>query len=253
MSTVKDVIKILEKIAPLGMALDWDNPGLQVGRTNSVVNKVLFALDLSQEVVTQAIGLDVELIITHHPVIFHKLNAVTDEVWQQELLLQCAENNIAVYSMHTNWDAVKGGVNDVLVAKLGLKKVKVLDKTTQIGRVGELQSMTLAEFVKLVKNVLHLDAVTVVDGGKKVHKVALCGGAGMDFLPLAAAQGCDTFLTADIKYHDAQPAAFYGLNLVDGTHQATEEISMPELQKKFAKLSKLPTFLAKETRILKVM
>lgn len=253
MSTVKDAIKILDKIAPLDLSADWDNSGLQIGRVNCKISNVLFALDLTLEVVQQAVLANAEMIVTHHPVLFHKVGAVTDMDWQQELLLQCAEKKIAVFSVHTNWDAIKGGVNDILAKKLGLNKVKVLDKDTQIGRVGEIKTVDLTFFTEKVKKILGLPSVIVIDAGKKVHKVAICGGAGAEFIDIAVKLGCDTFLTSDIKYHEAQRGVFSGLNLIDGTHQATEQLSMDFLRQKFAKISHLDTVLANETRIMKVI
>lgn len=253
MITVSEALKIIDKIAPFSTQATWDNSGLQIGRTSAKINTAIFALDLTKEAVEQAKGVEAELIVTHHPAIFHKPSSITDGHWQHELLLECAENNIAVISVHTNWDACKGGVNDVLAISLGLKNLKPLDKETKLGRVGEVPVTSLEKFAEKIKTTLNLSALTVIDAGKKVHKVAVCGGTGIDYLDEAFAFGCDTFLTSDIRYHEAQQGAFGGMNLIDGTHQATEELSLDNLRKQFAKLSKLETYLAKETRIMQVM
>lgn len=250
---VKEVVELMKKVAPPELALEWDNPGLQLGRLNAKVTKVVFALDLTANVVDFARKQKAELIITHHPVIYQKLANVADNDWQKALLLTCAENKIAVFSAHTNWDAAKGGVNDVLAKALGLKKIGLLDKKSQIGRIGEVPTMTLKAFAERVKKVLQVPAVTYIDGGKKVHKVAVCGGAGADFLDLALAQGCDTFLTADIKYHTAQRGAYMGLNMLDGTHQGTERIAMETMRQKFTKLSGLKTLLFEDELLMKVV
>lgn len=250
---IRDAVQIMNQIAPPELKLEWDNPGLQMGRWNKKVTKVLFALDLTPEVVEQAIGRQAELIITHHPVLYRKIGKITDDEWQQELLLTCSENKIAVFAAHTNWDAAKGGVNDVLAKTLGLKSIKYLDATIKVGRMGIVPETTLEEFAKKVKKALDLNSVTYVDGGRKVHKVAVCGGAGMDILDIVLASGCDTFVTADIKYHQAQTGAYQGLNLIDGTHQGTELPAMQNMLKNFAKLSGLECFLANETKIMKVI
>ncbi|MCQ2363617.1 MAG: Nif3-like dinuclear metal center hexameric protein [Acidaminococcaceae bacterium] len=250
---IKDAVQIMNKIAPAELKLEWDNPGLQLGRLNRKVTKVLFALDLTPEVVAEATERRVALIITHHPVFYRKMGRILDDEWQQELLLTCSENKIAVSAAHTTWDAAKGGVNDVLAKALGLKNIKYLDTGVKVGRMGTLPETTLEEFAQKVKNVLGLAAVTYIDGGRKVHKVAVCGGAGMDLLDIVMSQGCDTFVTADIKYHQAQTGAYQGLNLIDGTHQGTELPAMQDMLTKFAKLSGLECLLAKETRIMKVI
>jgi len=243
----------MNKIAPPELIMDWDNPGLQMGRLNSNITKVLFALDLTPEVVEQAIDKQVEQIITHHPVFYRKAERITDEQWQQELLLTCSEHKINVFAAHTNWDAAQGGVNDVLAEALGLRNIKYLDDESRVGRIGTVPVTTLTEFAAKVKEVLGLPAVTYIDGGKQVHQVAVCGGAGMDFLDMAMAKGCDTFLTADIKFHQAQTGAYQGLNLIDGTHQGTEMPAMKIMMEKFAKASGLKCYLAAETKIMKVL
>lgn len=112
--TVNDIINLLDEMAPPELAESWDNVGLMLGRRNKPVRKLLLALDMTQETVAQAVAKKADMLITHHPAIFHKLGNVTDADWQQDLLLQLAENGVAVYSAHTNLDCVANGVNSVL-------------------------------------------------------------------------------------------------------------------------------------------
>ena len=127
MTTVNDICSIMEDFAPTNLAMDWDNVGLMLGRTNRKIEKVLLALDLTQEVVEQAIAEKVQMIITHHPAIFKKFSRVTDKDWQQNLILTLAENKIAVYSAHTNYDCADEGVNHVL-ASIGCKGVSIINE-----------------------------------------------------------------------------------------------------------------------------
>ena len=219
---VADIIKITEEIAPPAMAEDWDNVGLMLGRRCKAVKKLLLALDITGEVVQQAIVQKADMIITHHPLIFRGLKRVTDNEWQQELLLTLAEKGIAVYSAHTNLDCVSSGVNDVLAKKLHLDSVDVLDSDNGLGRIGIVPACSLHELAAMVKKVLRADYVAVGDAGKQVHKVAVCGGAGSDLISLALLCGADTLVTGDIKYHEAQKAVFSGLNVIDAGHQPTE-------------------------------
>lgn len=226
---VADIIKIMEEIAPPVMAEDWDNVGLMLGRRCKAVKKLLLALDITGEVVQQAIAQKADMIITHHPLIFRGLKRVTDNEWQQELLLTLAEKGIAVYSAHTNLDCVSSGVNDVLAKKLHLDNVDVLDSDNSLGRIGIVPVCSLHEFADTVKKVLRADYVAVGDAGEQVHKVAVCGGAGSDLISLALLCGADTLVTGDIKYHEAQQAVFSGLNVIDAGHQPTELPVMDDL------------------------
>ena len=226
---VADIIKIMEEIAPPAMAEDCDNVGLMLGRRCKAVKKLLLALDITGEVVQQAIAQKADMIITHHPLIFRGLKRVTDNEWQQELLLTLAEKGIAVYSAHTNLDCVSSGVNDVLAKKLHLDNVDVLDSDNGLGRIGIVPACSLQEFAAMVKKILRADYVAVGDAGKQVHKVAVCGGAGSDLISLALLCGADTLITGDIKYHEAQQAVFSGLNVIDAGHQPTELPVMDDL------------------------
>ena len=118
--SVKDFIKMMSEMLPVRLAEEWDNVGLQVGRNEKEVKVILCALDFSAEVLEQAAQLHTDIIVTHHPAIFHGIKQLTDSDWRTALLLEAARNDIAVYSAHTNLDSVAGGVNDVLANLLNL-------------------------------------------------------------------------------------------------------------------------------------
>ena len=234
LATVNDLVELLEELMPSNLAEDWDNVGLMVGRKGKTVKRILLALDLSKEVVEQAIAQKIDMIITHHPAIFKKLKRVVDNDWQQDLLLTLMENGIAVYSAQTNLDCVSTGVNDVLAKLLKLDDADILDDSNGLGRIGCVEKMTLTDYAQFVKTALKADYVIVGDAGKQVHKVAVCGGAGSDLIDLALAKGADTLVTGDVKYHSAQQAVFSGLNIIDAGHQPTE---LPVLDKLADRLS----------------
>ena len=234
LATVNDLVELLEELMPSNLAEDWDNVGLMVGRKGKTVKRILLALDLSKEVVEQAIAQKIDMIITHHPAIFKKLKRVVDNDWQQDLLLTLMENGIAVYSAHTNLDCVSTGVNDVLAKLLKLEDADILDDSNGLGRIGCVEKMTLTDYAQFVKTALKADYVIVGDAGKQVHKVAVCGGAGSDLIDIALAKGADTLVTGDVKYHSAQQAVFSGLNIIDAGHQPTE---LPVLDKLADRLS----------------
>ena len=260
--SVKDIVKIMNEMAPARLAEDWDNVGLQVGRNEKEVRVILCALDFSAEVLEQAMQLHADIIVTHHPAIFRGIKQLTDLDWRTALLLEAAREDIAVYSAHTNLDSVAGGVNDVLANLLELTNVEGFageDTLQGIGRIGVVKEATdLDVFIEKVKRVLKLKHVTVVPAGRKVHKVAVCGGSGMDFLDYAVQAGADTYVTGDVKYHDAQDAQGKHINLIDATHQATELPVINELADRLAlRLSRegytAKVLVAKETKLLQII
>lgn len=256
--TLNDIIGLMEQIAPATLAEEWDNVGLMLGRRDKEVRKILLALDMTKQSVEQAVKYKVDLIITHHPAIFRKLNSMTDAVWTQELLLTLAENGIAVYSAHTNFDIVNGGVNESLAQRLQLTNVTVLDDQSGLGRVGEVAETNLQDFAKFVKQQLQADYVVLGNAGRTVKKVAICGGAGADFIQQALAKGADTLVTGDVKYHSAQEAVFSGLNILDAGHQPTELPAMQDLKNRLEAYCRkqsweLEIVLAKEDLLLQAI
>lgn len=240
------IIDIIERLAPKRLAEDWDNPGLLVGSPSAEVQKVLICLDVSLEVVQQAIEAEAQLIVAHHPMIFHGIRHIRTDLYDGKMLQLLLQHNMAVYAAHTNLDVAKGGVNDVLAARVGLEKIEGFEVTNPetgdtIGRVGYLpEPMSLEAFADQVKAGLQADHVRLVKANDKlIRKVALCSGAGADFIGKAAFKGADAYLIADVKYHDAQRAIQQNINLIDGGHFATEfpvvEVLAEYLRKEMAK------------------
>lgn len=224
MVTAKDILKNLCAQAPLELQLGFDNSGFLFGRETAAVAKALLALDVTSAVVDEAIEQGAELIISHHPLIFSPLKSVTDEK-----LLRLAQHQIGVISMHTNLDIAQGGVNDALMAALGAQVQGVLDEYG-CGRVGRLdKAMPMEEFLPFCKAVLKTAGLRYYDSGRQVSKLAVMGGSGGDSLETAYRLGCDTYLTADIKYHQFLEAQELGINLIDGDHFCTENLVIPVL------------------------
>lgn len=256
MANLEEVSRLLGEMIPSALAEDWDNVGLMLGRSHKQIKRVILALDLTKETVQQAIDKRADLVITHHPAIFHKLSQITDENWQQDLLLQLAEHGIAVYSAHTNLDCVSGGVNDALVKALNITDDEILDNATGLGRIGFVKPQSIEDMAAFVKNALKADYVVVGSSGRRVHKVAVCGGAGSDLIATALQKGADTLITGDVKYHNAQEAVFNGLNIIDAGHQSTElpilDILADRLALRFAELSwHIDIRIASETLLLR--
>ena len=247
--TVKDILNCITEIAPLQWQESYDNAGLQVGDLNAETRKALIALDVTEELVDEAVVKNCDLIISHHPLIFHGLKHLTPQTYIERVVMKAIKHDISIISMHTNLDNSFQGVSRVLAEKLGLKNLHILQPLTTepdlcgAGMVGEFEiAMEEIDFLSLVADTIGVpclrhSALT----GKKIQKVALCGGSGVPFMADAMRCGADAYLTADIKYHD-----FFvpegNILLVDGGHFETEQFTKELLCKLI--LKKFPTFAA---------
>lgn len=223
MTTVGDIMGFMETLAPRALKMDWDNVGLQCGSADAPVEKVLVALDPFEHVCREAAQWGADLLVTHHPLIFHPLRAVTDEMSITRGLMTLVRANISHFCAHTNLDCAPGGVNDVLADALSLAEITLVEGDTErLLRRGVVEEQPLERFLAAVKNGLKCEGLRYADGGKPVRHVAVGGGACADSLYAVAAAGCDTFVTADVKYNQFWDAKELGLNLVDAGHFYTE-------------------------------
>ena len=237
MTTVRDVYEALDRKAPFALQMDFDNAGFLVGRGEREVTSILVSLDITEEVVEEAAALGAQLIVTHHPVIFFPAKHVTDDDPTGRKILALIEHGIAAICAHTHLDAVADGVNDRLAAALNLSHVEQLHQDGVdangapygIGRVGEVPVCSFADFAARVKDCLHTGGVRAVDAGKTVRRVAVGGGSCGSMLEDVLAKGCDTFVTADVKYDTFLDAKAQGVNLIDAGHFTTENVVCPML------------------------
>ena len=232
MVTVRDIYDYLDAWAPFELQMDFDNAGLLVGDGGAEVSRVLVALDATMEVAKEAARKKCQLIVTHHPLIFHPLKAVCPNDPTQAVVAQLVRKNTALICAHTNLDVAEGGVNDVLMDTLGAKTTGSLEEvgTCGLGRVGELpEAMEPWAFARYVKKALGTCSVRAVLGERSVKKIAVCGGAGSDMVELAARLGADAYVTADAKHHEFLAAKALGLTFLDAGHYATENPMMPVL------------------------
>lgn len=226
MPTAGQIEQLLFSLAPGGGALDWDNVGLLVGDPTAEVHRVLVSLDITQEVAQEAAAIGAELIAAHHPVMnctWQPVQSLREDRPQGRLLRYLVQHHLSAVCMHTNLDVAPGGVNDVLAEAL-----KLVDPgpfvPDGLGRIGTVNDgpTDLQSFVRRVSDALGCNGVRFADGGRPVFRVAVGGGACGEYLQLAAEMGCDTFVTADFKYHDFLNARPYGINLIDAGHFPTE-------------------------------
>ena len=235
MTTVNDIIMYIESIAPTALKMDWDNVGLLCGSRSTPVTTVLVALDPFENVCREAAELGAELIVTHHPLIFQPAEAITDDTSVGRSVLFLASHGISAANAHTNLDRAAGGVNDVLAQTLGLQNIQVIDPDGEgLLRKGNVSGQTLEQFLSHVKDRLSCPGLRYVSGGRPVRMVAVGGGSCGSELYAAVNAGCDTFVTADVKYNQFQEAAGLGINLIDAGHFYTENPVVAVLAEKIA-------------------
>ena len=224
---IKQVVDALEHYAPLPLQEGYDNAGLQVGLTEAVeMSGALLCLDVTEEVVDEAIQKGCNLIVSHHPLIFRKLARISDENYVQRTVRKAIKNDITIVSMHTNMDAATGGVNFKIAEKLGLRNLQFFGGTKEVngveggeGVIGEIVDEDIetsdelrerfAEGIAADDLVLMLRERFAVESvqcnqllRRPIKKVALCGGAGSFLLDAAIAAGADAFITGEMHYHE---------------------------------------------------
>ncbi len=222
--TVNELYNELSALYPTSFSEEWDNDGLMCCIDGcKEVKRVLCALDATDAVIDHAIENGFDLILTHHPLLFHKVGAFTESVPEARKLMKLASAGISVFSFHTRADAASGGVNDLLAEALGLSDIEPLPGG--LGRIGTLkEKATLSAFVEWVKEALPTPLVLVGDAGLPVFRCALCGGSGKDEIAAAKAAGADTFLSGRLSYESVNEAGALGINLLEAGHFYTEDL-----------------------------
>ena len=229
MTTVQDVLQFIETIAPTYMKEHWDKVGLNCGRLDKPVKRILVALDPFQAVCEEAVRKGADLLVTHHALIWTP-SFITDSDEQGRNTLYLIENGIACINAHTNLDCAPGGVNDILADTLGLENISIINpkgvdpqgRSYGLLRQGSVAEQSLRQYLQTVKDTLGCEGLRYVDAGKPVRNVAVGGGACASELQQVAVAGCDTFITADIRYNQFWDAKALGINLIDAGHFHTE-------------------------------
>lgn len=237
MVTVSNILEYLNTVAPVSTKMDFDNVGLLVGRENRKVTKILVALDITKEVIKEAINIRADLIVSHHPLFFSLKKIIYSDLTGSKII-DLIENNVAAICMHTNLDMAKLGVNTCLAKTVGISKPEFLieEGTNEFGEnyglgcYGELDSsVKFDEYLQYVKEAINAKGLRYCGIRQIVKKVAVLGGSGGSELESAAAKGCDTYITADVKYDVFLKASELGINIIDGGHFCTENVVVEQI------------------------
>ncbi|NLZ19835.1 MAG: Nif3-like dinuclear metal center hexameric protein [Bacteroidales bacterium] len=206
--TLKEIIAALERLAPPRLQDEWDNSGLQVGFPGSEISGVLVCLDVTEEIVSEAVSEKCNLIVSHHPLLFKALRQVSDATYQQRCVVRALSEGISIYSAHTSLDNAPGGVNYRIAERLGLKDLQWLqpreDGAGGSGLIGELPEPERdSDFFMRVRDLFGVRCLRHSGtDGRQIRRVALCGGAGAFLLRDAIHAGADCFLSGEFHYHD---------------------------------------------------
>lgn len=252
MTNIHEVLAAAEKLWPSTGAEDWDRPGLVCGSASSTVRRVLLSVDVTSEVLAEAISGDFDLVISHHPFLLRAVNAITMESAKGAVLSRAIKHDIALFAAHTNADIVLNGVSATLATALGLVDARPLVPSSNAaeghGRIGRLaEPSSLLNFSRQVAKIVPPTASGVRVAGDpegQISRVALCAGAGDSFLSDAIAAEADVYVTSDLRHHPVSEAleqaraAGRKFALVDISHWAAEslwlEVAANQLQELFA-------------------
>ena len=247
MTTVQDILQFIESIAPPSLKMEGDNVGLLCGQADKEVKTILVALDPFVSVCREAVAENADLLVTHHPIIHGSICSITSQTTYGQAILELLAHGISAVNAHTNLDCADGGVNDTLAKAVGMSDIqKISADPYGLLRMGQVNTQTLEEFLSKVKADLGCSGLRYTDGGNAVHKVAVGGGSCGSELAAVVKAGCDTFVTADVKYNQFWDAKMLGINMIDAGHFYTEnpvvavlaekiQAAFPEVQVKISK------------------
>ncbi|MDE6577563.1 MAG: Nif3-like dinuclear metal center hexameric protein [Muribaculaceae bacterium] len=229
--TVKDIAAVIEEFAPKHLQEDYDNAGLQVGNPDMEVSAVLLCLDVTEDIMAEALNRQCNLIVSHHPLLFKGLKEITGRTPAERIVIEAIRNNIAIYAAHTNLDSAREGVSYEIAHILRLNNLSVLEPRagepeTGLGIVGDVQPTPKIEFLRKIKEAFKVKALRYSSQSPQlvVRRVAVCGGSGASLIKAAIAANADIIITGDVKYHDFTS---YGLDIIiaDIGHYESEIIT----------------------------
>ena len=223
---VQNVYDLIHTVAPFDTQMDGDNSGLLVGSPAQEISCILFALDVTEPVIDEAVAVGAELIVTHHPLMFSPVRSLTDETYEGRLIRRLVRENISLIAAHTNLDRAPGGINDTLAALCGLSEIS----GEGFFRTGLLpETVTVRAFADLLEKNLDTTVRIMAPEDRMIRRVGLCSGSGGDEWIHAAETGCDAFVSGEVRHHFALAMADAGIAAFECGHFATEEPGLAAL------------------------
>jgi len=258
-----EIFEYLTKLYLLELAMDWDNSGFLLGRSDKEVRNVLVVLDITNEVLDYAEAKDIDLIVSHHPIIFSAIKRITDDTLLGNYILKILKNDISVIAMHTNFDIAKGGMADICSERLGISNTCVFERTNicdgeelGVGKIGDLKKdMSLDELIELVKAKFNLKYVSVFGReniNSKIRRVAISPGSGKGMYKYAIKRA-DVLITGDITHHEGLDAANDGVCIIDATHYGLEHLFVEKVKSDLIRLNNIEIFEYKNTNPIEIV
>lgn len=217
-NTVKEIAEAIEAFAPRHLQENYDNAGLQVGYPEMEVSAVLLCLDVTEDILNEALERHCNLIVSHHPLLFKGLKEITGRTSTERIVMKAIRENIAIYSAHTNLDSAREGVSYEIAHRLHLSNLKVLEpkdpeSLTGMGIIGDVKPTPKIEFLRKIKEVFKVKSLKYSAQSPQlvVRKVAVCGGSGASLIKDAIRENADILVTGDLKYHDFTT---FGLDII---------------------------------------
>ncbi|PKN62543.1 MAG: Nif3-like dinuclear metal center hexameric protein [Deltaproteobacteria bacterium HGW-Deltaproteobacteria-15] len=227
--TIKDLMSLLNTIAPSNISEEWDNPGLQVGSLTQGIDKIMLSLDPTVEAVREAARKRAQVLLAHHPLLFRPVSCLDLDKFPGNVIHESLSGGVSIIAVHTNLDGAAEGINHILAELLGLGDVEPLQSIPQypaggLGRIGFLdEHMAVDVLAEKLKTMLSAEKVRIIGStDSAARRIAVMGGAGGSMIWKASEMGADVFITGDVTYHQALEAKALGLIVIDAGHFCTE-------------------------------
>ena len=254
--TLSNLLASFERLWPKDSAEDWDRPGLMVGNPSQEINKVLLAVDVTSEVIDQAIQTGCQLLLTHHPMLLRGVHELGELTLKGNLVAKAIKSGLAIFSAHTNADIAQGGVSQSLAQALELRNLAPLDAVSGHGIVGDVDEIKLIDYARKISRAIPATAQGIRvagDSEKLISRVGLVAGAGDSFLGMASLAGIDLFITSDLRHHPAQDFIEQskltdGPALIDIAHWAAEWVWLDQAAAQLAGIHRDVEFIVSDLR-----
>lgn len=227
MTTVKDIYNYIDSFAPFDTAEDFDNVGILVGNPNATVTKALLSLDITEEVVEEAVKIGAEVIISHHPIIFNPMKRVMSD----SIVYKLARNNLTAICAHTNLDkSIVFGTNTELAREMDLVNFRVSESNDILFIADTKETLSSEVFADIIKKNLSCESVAFTKLNNSISKVGMCSGGGGSEIYSAISEGCDAFVTGELKHHELLTANESGISVFVAGHFKSEDIVIAPLR-----------------------
>ncbi len=251
---LENLISQFDALWPPASKEEWDKPGLMIGAPSQDVSKVLLTVDVTRDVIEEAIAAGCQLILSHHPMFMRGVFELSELGAKGSISALAIRNELAVFSAHTNADFQPGGVTQSLAARLGLSKLRAMESTNSHVVLGEIEPVTLVDFARRIAKKLPAVAQGVRVSGdpdRLISKVAVLAGAGDGYLSMVVQSEADVYITSDLRHHPAQDFAEQsklsnGPALMDIAHWAAEWVWLDSAKAQLDKLIPQVEFVVSE-------